>query len=276
MELFTLGRGFYSEEDVREGARALTGWRTSRANGDVRFVARQHDPGPHTILGVTASHDSESLVDLLVGQPQSARFVVERLWARFGSPEMPDALRDDLIAAYESQRNVAATMSVLLRSPEFLAAPGALVKTPIEWAVGAMRVLGIHPSALQQKEQTQMLLAIAGMGQLPFAPPSVGGWPSGSAWLGTAATQARLRLAALLAARADVTSIEQAAVSDRVDAVGRRCARPATQHRPQVHRGENADPGLRRQPGWLRHARGREGNPVAAAERTRRGTQPGS
>ena len=201
MELFTLGRGFYSEEDVREGARALTGWRTSRANGDVRFVARQHDPGPHTILGVTASYDSESLVDLLVGQPQSARFVVERLWARFGSPEMPDALRDDLIAAYESQRNIATTMSVPLRSPEFLAAPGALVKTPIEWAVGAMRVLGIRPSTLKQKEQTQALFALAGMGQVPFAPPSVGGWPSGSAWLGTAATQARLWLAAFLAAR---------------------------------------------------------------------------
>ncbi len=221
MELFTLGRGFYSEVDVREGARALTGWRTSRANGDVRFVPRRHDPGPHTILGVSASYDSQSLVDHLVGQPQSARFVVERLWARFGSPEMPDALRDDLIAAYESQRNVAATMSVLLRSPEFLAAPGALVKTPIEWAVGAMRVLGIRPSTLKQKEQTQALFALAGMGQLPFAPPSVGGWPSGSAWLGTAATQARLRLAAFLAARADVTSIEQAAVSDRVDAVAR-------------------------------------------------------
>ena len=221
MELFTLGRGFYSEVDVREGARALTGWRTSRANGDVRFVPRQHDPGPHTILGVTASYDSQSLVDHLVGQPQSGRFVVERLWARFGSPEMPDALRDDLIAAYESQRNIATTMSVLLRSPEFLAAPGALVKTPIQWAAGAMRALGIRPSALKQKEQTQTLLALAGMGQVPFTPPSVGGWPSGSAWLGTAATQARLRLAAFLAARADVTSIEQAAVSDRVDAVGR-------------------------------------------------------
>jgi uncharacterized protein (DUF1800 family) len=221
MELFTLGRGFYSEEDVREGARALTGWRIDRANGDVRFVPRQHDPGPHTILGATASYDSESLVDHLVAQPQSARFVVERLWARFGKPEMPDLLRDDLIAAYESQRNVAATMSVLLRSPEFLAASGVLVKSPIEWAVGAMRVLGIRPSALKLKEQTQALFALSAMGQVPFAPPSVDGWPSGSAWLGTAATQARLRLAAFLAARADVTNIEQAGSSDRVEAVGR-------------------------------------------------------
>jgi uncharacterized protein (DUF1800 family) len=84
----------------------------------------------------------------------------------------------------------------------------SLVKQPVEWAVGLLRALRIRPGKLDEKEQTKLLAGLRGMGQLPYRPPSVGGWPAGASWLTTSAGVTRLQLAQQLAKKADLSAVK--------------------------------------------------------------------
>lgn len=217
MELFVLGIGHYSEDDVREAARALTGWRVVKSTGVANLRPGGHDDRPKTVLGHTADFDDQSLVDLLVAQPVSARFVATRLWHRLVSPSDPPAeVLNRLLAAYGPGRDVRALIRAMLLDPAFRSATTrhALVKQPIEYVVGSLR-------ALHLTSTPEATAALRGMGQVPFAPPSVGGWPSGSAWLTASAAQARLRFAGWAAGHADLSAVQSAIPAARVDAVAR-------------------------------------------------------
>jgi uncharacterized protein (DUF1800 family) len=221
MELFVLGIGNYTDEDVKQAARALTGWRVNRQTGAARYVAQQHDAKPKTILGRTAGYDDRSLVDMLVDTDASHRFVLRRLWFRLASPTPPDdATTGRLLTAYGQGRDIDAMLKALLLDPTFRAEPvrHALVSEPIVYAVAAMRALGITPSTMAAKDQRALLANLRGMGQEPFAPPSVGGWPANRGWLATSAAQTRLTLARRLATHADLADIDGTARTDRVDA----------------------------------------------------------
>ncbi|HEV2783093.1 MAG TPA: DUF1800 domain-containing protein [Actinophytocola sp.] len=208
MELFTLGVGNYTEQDVREGARALTGWKVDRNTITASLAGRQHDAGAKTVLGHTGALDAASLVDVLVAQPASPRFVAQRLWFRLVStaPADDDAL-GRLVAAYGPGRDVRGLLRAITAEPGFRDERSTLVKQPVEWAVGLMRALRIRPSALPEADRTKLLAGLRGMGQVPFLPPSVGGWPSGGAWLTTSAALARLQVARLLTAHADLSAL---------------------------------------------------------------------
>lgn len=223
MELFTLGVGHYTETDVRQAARALTGWRVDRRHDTSRLVPAQHDTGAKTILEVTADFDDRSLVDLLVSRPDSARFVVGRLWYRVAAPGDPPAdTMARLLAAYGPGRNVTAVLRALLLDPAFRG-PGArlaLVKQPVEYVVGALRALGVRVPRTGPAAQ-RLPGVLRGLGQLPFAPPNVGGWPSGRSWLTTSAEQARLDFAQWLVRQADLSALAALPAAARVDAVGR-------------------------------------------------------
>jgi uncharacterized protein (DUF1800 family) len=226
MELFTLGIGHYGEADVKEGARALTGWTVDRTTGATTFVPRRHDPGDKTILGQSAAFDAETYADLLVRQPANAPFLAGRFWFRFASGEpMPAAATARIAAANgERGRDVTALLRALFSDPAFDATAGQLVKQPVEWAVGAMRQLGVRPSALTDQQRKQLLAGLNGLDQVPLRPPSVGGWPAGAAWLTTSSLQVRMRVAELLADRAAapvVGRLEAAPGDGRVDALGR-------------------------------------------------------
>lgn len=221
MELFTVGIGAYTEDDIKMGARALTGWTIDRETGATRLVPRRHDEGPKTILGVTQNFDADSYAALLVAQPDHPSFLAARLWLRFGSVSpLPDATRQRLVAAYGTGRDVRAMMRALLLDEGFAATRGQLVKQPVEWAVGALRQLGIAAGSLAAAKARQLLGPLDGLGQVPLRPPSVGGWPSGTAWLTTSSAQARLRLAAALAGMAPapvIGSLEGGPVATRLD-----------------------------------------------------------
>ena len=225
MELFTLGIGAYSEDDVKGAARALTGWQVDRAHSVTRLNPTRHDSGSKTILGSTASLDADSLVDLLLAQPANAQFLARRMWYRYacGDPVPPDTL-DRLTTAYRPGRDVTALLRALLTDPAFPATRGQLVKQPVEWLVGAARQLGIRPGELPDNDRQQVLAHLDAMGQVPFDPPSVGGWPAGTAWLTTSATQVRLRAATLLAGRAAapvVAALTAVPAAQRADALAR-------------------------------------------------------
>ncbi|MEU4425613.1 DUF1800 domain-containing protein [Actinoplanes sp. NPDC024001] len=210
MELFTLGVGAYSEDDVKAGARVLTGWQVDRATGTARLVARRHDDQPVTLLGRTGTFDVDSYADLLVRHEAHVPFLVQRLWVRYGSGVAPPAEVSAQVAA--AGRDTTALLGAVCRDPGFAATAGTLVKQPVEWLVGAVRQLGVP---MEEVKAEQLLRPL---GQMPLRPPSVGGWPVGAAWLTTSSTLARLRAGQRLAALAP-TAADRLTGADRLEAL---------------------------------------------------------
>ncbi len=188
MELFTMGVGNYTEEDVRQSARAFTGNTVDRLSGQYMFNPRAHDDGDKTFLGRTGNFDGDDIVDIIMQQPVTAGFMARKFLRAFvyddPEPELIEAVADKFRA---SGYNVAVLMGVLLRSNIFYSdrAYRALVKSPIELCIGAMKTLGATAVGVRT------LGAMVSMGQIPMQPPNVAGWPGGSLWLNTGAYTAR-------------------------------------------------------------------------------------
>jgi uncharacterized protein (DUF1800 family) len=218
MELFTLGHGDrYTETDVREGARALTGWRPSPSGG-TEFRPNLHDNGRKTVLGVTGDLDAAGFCDATLAVPGSARYVATRMWGQLVSDIPPNsAVLDQLVSAYGPDRDLSAMLEAMLTAPEFAAAHGSTVVAPVEWLIGVVRALRVPVRT--DAAAARLAFVLQAMGQLPLFPPSVGGWPSGQAWLSTAAVDLRLRAASSLVRTADLSALDGPTPS-RVDAVG--------------------------------------------------------
>jgi len=219
MELFALGRGNgYTEADVRAGARALTGWVIGR-NGHTAMVRRRHDGTAKTLFGVTDDFDAAGFCDAVLAQPKSSAYVAGRLWRQLASDDPPSApTLDRLVGAYGPGRDLRALTRAILTDDEFAGNRGTLVNTPVEWLLGVTRTLRV---ALDQPKRLVALDAtLKALGQRPFYPPDVGGWPRGRVWLSTASAGLRLRTATNLARAGDLSTIENSSASERVDAVG--------------------------------------------------------
>lgn len=217
MELFVLGvEGGYTETDVKQSARALTGW-VIAADGTVSQVPRRTDPGPETVLGTTARFTPQTLVDTLVAAPAHPGHVASRWWGQLASddPVPPDVL-SRLVGAYGTGRDCKALIRAILVDPGFAAASGSLVLAPVDWVVGSARALGVQ---LTETSAQQALGILRRLGQVPFMPPNVSGWPHGAAWVSTAAAATRAAAASTLAGLADLTPIADAPASSRTDAV---------------------------------------------------------
>ena len=218
MELFCLGHGSgYSEKDVKAAAASLTGL-TITPNWVVDFQPALHDYEKKSILGLTGPLNGWQFLDAVLARPESPRFVVGKLWRYFVSDgEPPKPALDRAVAAYGLNRDVRAAVQAILFDPAAIDAGPARVLPPIEWMVGAARALRFPAS---EESARELLARLQGAGQAPFAPPNVGGWPSGQAWLTTAGISQRAAAAQELAKKGDTTVIEDAAITDRVDAVG--------------------------------------------------------
>ncbi|MCX6468348.1 MAG: DUF1800 domain-containing protein [Corynebacteriales bacterium] len=218
MELFALGHGNgYTETDVREGARALTGWRTT-TDGATALRTRAHDTGTKTVLGVTGDLDASSFCDAVLGHPASSGYVATSMWRQLASdaPPPPDTLRR-LTDAYGPRRDLRALVTAIVTDPAFTTSGTSIVMSPVEWMVGLARTL--TPQVTPQ-QITMMTSALRTLGQLPFFPPSVGGWPAGQAWLSTAGAETRFAVATRFAAHATPAVVIDAAPRDRIDALG--------------------------------------------------------
>jgi uncharacterized protein (DUF1800 family) len=206
MELFSLGVGQYTEKDIREAARAFTGWRTdgSRFMVDARF----HDGGPKTVLGQTGPWDGGDVVRIVLEQPAAARFLVRKLYHFLISERAvpPDSLLEPLCASFRAtDYDIAALVRTMLSSRHFYSdyAFRQRIKGPVEYVLGAVQaVYRRYPErdADYRPLPPQVLVGwLAAMGQPLFAPPNVKGWPGGPAWLNTSTVLARANFAAAVA-----------------------------------------------------------------------------
>ena len=203
MELFVLGVNRYTETDVRELARALTGYQIVRSNGKVTFNSKRYDAGIKTILGSSTSFNGPAAVNHLVSQSDCAKFIVERIWFRFISSQLPVESAAQLEAAFttrDTSKLIAAiTDSTILSNPSY-----SIVKSPVEWFAGVARYLNLTPSSL--KTSAQLLAYLDKLAQVPFSPPNVGGWPTDESWLSSASAQSRIQFAAWLIKQADLSA----------------------------------------------------------------------
>jgi uncharacterized protein (DUF1800 family) len=190
MELFTIGRGNYTERDVREAARAFTGW-GAEVSGFV-FRREFHDDGAKTVLGSTGAFDGDGVVEVVTSRPECARFVSRKLLVFFSHP---DPTESEVAAAAAVFAKTDGTISEVLRhvllAPAFRSdrAYRALVKSPAEFVVGAAKVSGLDAVPSWAADATGR------MGQTLFAPPTVKGWDGGRAWLAAGALLERIRFA---------------------------------------------------------------------------------
>jgi uncharacterized protein (DUF1800 family) len=213
MELFVLGVDRYTEDDVKAAARALTGYQVVRSSGAVSFNTKRHDPNPITILGTTQAFTGETLSDFLVARDDNATFIAERLWYRFISSTESMPATFSAKSAF-ANREISAAVNAMANDVAMRDETFAMVKSPVEWFISACRALGLTPSAL--KTPAQLINYLDKLGQVPFNPPNVGGWPAAEAWLSSATAQYRIAFAAWLIKQSDLTALTSIPVGSRV------------------------------------------------------------
>ncbi|MEP7156429.1 MAG: DUF1800 domain-containing protein [Betaproteobacteria bacterium] len=196
MELFTLGEGNYTEADIKEAARAFTGWSVDRDTGKFLFRRGIHDYGNKTVMGKTGNLDGDQVIDVLLAKPATARFITRKLWKEFVSPAPSGAGEEaefnrlaDLFR--DSGYSIAKLMRAMLSSDAFYAADNraVLVKSPVEFVIGTMKQFDIDTPNLRP-----FVIASALLGQNVFTPPNVKGWPGGETWINSATLLGRKQL----------------------------------------------------------------------------------
>jgi uncharacterized protein (DUF1800 family) len=215
MELFVLGVNRYSENDVRETAKALTGYKVNKTSGAVSFKPRQHHNAPITFLGATGKYDANSLSDYLVARDDCSLFITERLWYRFiSSSEVLTGINHQSIF---KSRDLAPLVKAIGASSAITNPKYAMVKSPVDWFVSVCRAFGIRPSEYSNLQQLRN--GLAALGQLPFQPPNVGGWPVDQAWLSASTAQNRISFTSALLKQADLSAIADLKQSERIAAL---------------------------------------------------------
>jgi hypothetical protein len=196
MELFTMGEGSgYTEHDIKEAARAFTGW---QHDGPVyRFNPLQHDFEAKTVLGKTGRFNGDDVVDLIFAHPACSRFIASKLFRHFAYADVEPELAQSLGELFKlADFKLRPLLRTILRSRAFYSsrAIGSQIKSPVQLLVGSIRLLD-----LQLPHIERMRKALEMMGQVPFYPPNVKGWPGGRAWINATTLLVRYNSAAALA-----------------------------------------------------------------------------
>ena len=195
MELFTLGRGSYTEDDIKEAARAFTGW-TANLKGEFTFRRLQHDYGSKTVLRKTGNFDGDEVLDILLSQKQTAKYIAQKVYKFFVNDYVDDEkvtwLADRF---YQSTYDIGKLMEDIFTSDWFYDEKniGSKIKSPIELLAGIQRML---PMKLENQEALTFLQRA--LGQMLFYPPNVAGWPGGKTWIDSSSLMLRMRLPQLI------------------------------------------------------------------------------
>lgn len=213
MELFTLGvDNGYTESDIREVARAFTGWqyRQSRRRGnrstEFAYDEQSHDLGRKIILGRSGNFSGDDVLDILCKHPGTARYIAKKAWEYFAY-EGVDAKTLDRIAGvfHDSDLEVKALVRAIMTDEKFYSdrAVGSRIKSPVDFCVGTARAIGVQKlergdAARPVPFGSLIKVATRDMGMSLLEPPDVNGWPAGSAWITSATMTKRIAWARLL------------------------------------------------------------------------------
>lgn len=189
MELFTLGEGNYTEQDIKEAARAFTGWSIDPESGAFLFRPRQRDDGIKTVLGTTGNLDGDAVLEILLAKPETAEFITTKLWREFISPTPePQAVKATARKFRDSGYDIKVALTGLLTSDAFYDSRNraTLTKSPVELIAGTLRLFDVETGDLMP-----FVFLARQLGQDLFAPPNVKGWPGGEAWINSTTLLAR-------------------------------------------------------------------------------------
>ena len=191
MELFTLGRGNYTEQDIKESARAFTGW-TAKLDGSFVFRSFFHDDGQKTILKKTGKFSGEDVLEILLDQPQTALFICKKIYRFYVNENINIEHLGWLTKRfYESDYNISQLLSDILTSDWFYDETniGSMIKSPVALLCGMRRQLSMQFNTPAVELKIQQLL-----GQILFYPPNVAGWPGDKNWIDSSSLLFRMQL----------------------------------------------------------------------------------
>lgn len=197
MELFTMGRGNYTENDVKETARAFTGWGFNQ-QGEFIFRPNQHDNGIKTVLGKTGNFNGDDIINLLTEQKQTAKFITKKIYKYFVNDTVDDTKVEWLSNRfYQNGYGIKKLLEDIYTSSWFYDEKniGTKIKSPIELLAGIRRLLPMQ----MENDQSQLLYQRT-LGQVLFYPPNVAGWPGGKSWIDSSSLMLRLRIPQILTA----------------------------------------------------------------------------
>ncbi len=196
MELFTLGEGNYTEQDIREAARAFTGYQLNRSTGKVFHNKRQWDDTDTTVFGSTGAYDGKQVIDLIFRKPEAARLLPVKLWEFFVYDKPAPAAVDELASIFkQADFRTGPLLREIFLSKEFYSekAMRTQIKSPVQYIASLLKQLEIDtpPAGFPITAEQQL-------GQVLFLPPNVAGWDWGQAWINTNTLLTRYNLAGFL------------------------------------------------------------------------------
>ncbi|WP_379969213.1 DUF1800 family protein [Epilithonimonas sp. UC225_85] len=196
MELFTLGRGNYTEKDIKESARAFTGWSYNQL-GEFVDNKKNHDSGEKEFLGKTGNFNGSDIINIILEKPECAEFITKKIYQFFVN-EVPDEKIVKSLSQkfYKSNYDIMNLMDEIFLSDWFYSEKniGAKIKSPVELIVGIRRIL---PMDLQNRDTIYNFEKL--LGQELLQPPNVAGWPSGIAWIDSSTLLLRMKIPAVMA-----------------------------------------------------------------------------
>lgn len=191
MELFTMGRGNYTEKDIREGARAFTGWGYDK-EGNFAERKKLHDEATKTFLGKTGNFTGTDALNIILEQKATAKFITAKIYKFFVNENVDESIVNKLSDSfYASNYDIKKLMNDIFSSSWFYDKKniGNRIKSPVELMVGMMRTLPMHIQNPENLIVYQKLL-----GQMLLYPPNVSGWPNGKSWIDSSTLMLRLQI----------------------------------------------------------------------------------
>jgi uncharacterized protein (DUF1800 family) len=196
MELFTLGEGNYTEQDIQQAAKAYTGWGLAKDRLHYEYHRGNHDDGPKTIFGQTGNYTGEDVLNMICAKTECAQFIVKKLWRFFVQDQPPQPVIDALaVEFHKGNMDIKHLMTVIFRSKEFYA-PEVIrsqIKSPVQWLIAST-----HQLQAPLPTQPMSLVMLRQLGEELFNPPNVKGWDGGIAWITTNSLLDRYNFAAAL------------------------------------------------------------------------------
>lgn len=210
MELFMLGEGHYTEVDIKESARAFTGY-NHNFEGEFVLRQRQHDDGFKTFFGHTGRYDGDDIIDLILQQKQCARFICTKIYKYFVNDTIDEFRVEELTEVFYKDYNIENLMRHLFMADWFYDEKhiGVKIKSPIEFLVGMVNTVPVEFKKNQDLLKIQKLL-----GQILLNPPNVAGWEGGRAWIDSNTIMIRLKLPSIILANAKISLKEKGEFED--------------------------------------------------------------